>query len=90
VLRGAKIVFCDSHKNCPGMDENSIEVLITTKTKVIIWNSSMLSRLRDTCRVSDETIFLTWFPWEGFDDQQTEWLDSWIGASLVSAALIQP
>ncbi len=36
VLRGAKIVFCDSHKNCPGMDENSIEVLITTKTKVIV------------------------------------------------------
>jgi dTDP-4-amino-4,6-dideoxygalactose transaminase len=36
VLRGAKIVFCDSHKDRPGIDENSIEVLITTKTKVIV------------------------------------------------------
>jgi dTDP-4-amino-4,6-dideoxygalactose transaminase len=36
VLRGARIVFCDSHKDCPGIDENSIEELITPKTKVIV------------------------------------------------------
>ena len=36
VLRGAKIVFCDSRKDHPGMDEELIELLITTKTKVIV------------------------------------------------------
>ena len=36
VLRGAKIVFCDSRKDHPGMDENSIENLITKKTKAIV------------------------------------------------------
>lgn len=36
VLRGAKIVFCDSRKDHPGMDEESIEELITTKTKAIV------------------------------------------------------
>lgn len=36
VLRGAKIVFCDSRKDHPGIDENSIESLITAKTKAIV------------------------------------------------------
>lgn len=36
VLRGAKIVFCDSRKDHPGMDEDLIEPLITSKTKVIV------------------------------------------------------
>ncbi len=36
VLRGAKIIFADSHKNHPGIDESKIESLITTKTKAIV------------------------------------------------------
>jgi len=36
VLRGAKIVFADSRKDHPSMDENSIESLITDKTKAIV------------------------------------------------------
>ncbi len=36
VLRGAKIVFADSRKDHPGMDEDSIESLITPKTKAIV------------------------------------------------------
>ena len=36
VLRGAKIVFCDSRKDHPGMDEDSIEGLITERTKAIV------------------------------------------------------
>ena len=36
VLRGAKIVFCDSREDHPGMDEDAIEPLITKKTKVIV------------------------------------------------------
>jgi dTDP-4-amino-4,6-dideoxygalactose transaminase len=36
VLRGAKIVFCDSRKDHPGIDEDLIESLITTKTKAIV------------------------------------------------------
>lgn len=36
VLRGAKIVFCDSRKDHPGMDENLLENLITDKTKAIV------------------------------------------------------
>ncbi len=36
VLRGAKIVFCDSRKDHPGIDEDSIESLITPKTKAIV------------------------------------------------------
>ncbi len=36
VLRGAKIVFADSRADHPGMDEQKIESLITTKTKVIV------------------------------------------------------
>jgi dTDP-4-amino-4,6-dideoxygalactose transaminase len=36
VLRGAKIVFADSRKDHPGMDESSIEALITPKTKAIV------------------------------------------------------
>ncbi len=36
VLRGAKIVFCDSRKDHPGMDEDKIEALITDRTKVIV------------------------------------------------------
>jgi dTDP-4-amino-4,6-dideoxygalactose transaminase len=36
VLRGAKIVFCDSKKDYPGIDESLIESLITTKTKAIV------------------------------------------------------
>ncbi|QTE22515.1 dTDP-4-amino-4,6-dideoxygalactose transaminase [Polaribacter cellanae] len=36
VLRGAKIVFADSRKDHPGIDEASIESLITEKTKVIV------------------------------------------------------
>lgn len=36
VLRGAKIVFADSRKDHPGIDETGIEDLITTKTKAIV------------------------------------------------------
>jgi dTDP-4-amino-4,6-dideoxygalactose transaminase len=36
VLRGAKIVFADSSKNYPGIDESKIESLITSHTKVIV------------------------------------------------------
>ena len=36
VLRGAKIVFADSRADQPNIDENSIEALITPKTKAIV------------------------------------------------------
>ena len=36
VLRGAKIVFCDSGNNNPNMDVILIEGLITAKTKAIV------------------------------------------------------
>lgn len=36
VLRGAKIVFCDSRIDHPGIDEELIEPLITVKTKAIV------------------------------------------------------
>ncbi len=36
VLRGAKIVFADSRSDHPGIDEDSIESLITEKTKAIV------------------------------------------------------
>jgi dTDP-4-amino-4,6-dideoxygalactose transaminase len=36
VLRGAKIVFADSRKDHPGMDESIVESLITSKTKAIV------------------------------------------------------
>jgi dTDP-4-amino-4,6-dideoxygalactose transaminase len=36
VLRGAKIVFADSRTDHPGMDELSIESLITERTKAIV------------------------------------------------------
>ena len=36
VLRGAKIVFVDSKKDHPNMDETKLEALITTKTKAIV------------------------------------------------------
>lgn len=36
VLRGAKIVFVDSRRDHPGMDEGKIEQLITSKTKAIV------------------------------------------------------
>lgn len=36
VLRGAKIVFCDSRADHPGIDELLIENLITAKTKAIV------------------------------------------------------
>ena len=36
VLRGAKIVFADSRKDHPSIDEDAIEALITPKTKAIV------------------------------------------------------
>ena len=36
VLRGATIVFADSRKDHPGMDEEKLEELITKKTKAIV------------------------------------------------------
>ena len=36
VLRGAKIIFVDSRTDHPGLDEDKIEALITTKTKAIV------------------------------------------------------
>ncbi len=36
VLRGAKIIFADSRKDHPGMDEAAVEKLITSKTKAIV------------------------------------------------------
>lgn len=36
VLRGAKIVFADSRRDHPGIDESSIESLITSRTKAIV------------------------------------------------------
>ena len=35
-LRGAKIVFADSKKDCPNIDEHHIEELITSRTKIIV------------------------------------------------------
>jgi dTDP-4-amino-4,6-dideoxygalactose transaminase len=34
--QGARIVFCDSRKDHPGMDEDKIEELITSRTKAIV------------------------------------------------------
>jgi dTDP-4-amino-4,6-dideoxygalactose transaminase len=36
ILRGATLVFADSQQNHPGMDEDSIASLITSKTKAIV------------------------------------------------------
>ena len=36
VLRGANIVFADSRTDHPGLDEDSLEALITPKTRVIV------------------------------------------------------
>ncbi len=36
VLRGAKVIFADSRTDHPGIDESSIESLITPRTKVIV------------------------------------------------------
>ena len=36
MLRGAKILFADSRPDHPGLDESTIEALITTKTKAIV------------------------------------------------------
>jgi len=36
VLRGAKIIFCDSERDTPNMDVNLIEALITHRTKAIV------------------------------------------------------
>ncbi len=36
VLRGAKIIFADSRMDHPGIDEDKIESLITSKTKAIV------------------------------------------------------
>ena len=36
VLRGAKIIFADSRKDHPGIDEDAIEELITPRTKAIV------------------------------------------------------
>jgi dTDP-4-amino-4,6-dideoxygalactose transaminase len=36
IIRGAKVVFADSRIDHPGMDEDSIEMLITEKTKAIV------------------------------------------------------
>lgn len=36
VLRGAKIVFADSRKDHPGIDEDRLEALITERTKAIV------------------------------------------------------
>lgn len=36
ILRGAKIIFADSRTDHPGIDEDSIEALITSKTKAIV------------------------------------------------------
>jgi dTDP-4-amino-4,6-dideoxygalactose transaminase len=35
-LRGARIIFCDSRPDHPGMDESKIEELITPRTKAIV------------------------------------------------------
>jgi dTDP-4-amino-4,6-dideoxygalactose transaminase len=36
ILRGARIIFADSHSDHPGIDEESIEGLITPRTKAIV------------------------------------------------------
>jgi len=36
VLRGAKIVFCDSRIDHPGMDEDAVEALVTERTKAVV------------------------------------------------------
>lgn len=36
VLRGAKVVFADSRKDHPGMDEDALEALVTPRTKAIV------------------------------------------------------
>lgn len=36
VLRGAKVVFVDSRKDHPGMDERAVDALVTPRTKAVI------------------------------------------------------
>lgn len=36
LLRGAKIIFCDSQKHNPNLDINHVESLITSKTKAVV------------------------------------------------------
>jgi dTDP-4-amino-4,6-dideoxygalactose transaminase len=36
ILRGAKVIFCDSREDHPGIDEKKIKDLITQKTKAIV------------------------------------------------------
>ena len=36
ILRGAKIIFVDSRQDHPGIDEDAIESLVTSKTKAIV------------------------------------------------------
>lgn len=36
ILRGAKIIFCDSKRNHPNIDETKIEKLISARTKAIV------------------------------------------------------
>ena len=36
ILRGAKVIFVDSRKDHPGMDEALVEEIITVKTKAIV------------------------------------------------------
>ena len=36
LLRGAKIIFCDSQKQNPNLDINHVESLITSKTKAVV------------------------------------------------------
>jgi len=36
LLRGAKIIFCDSQKNNPNLDIQHVESLITSKTKAVV------------------------------------------------------
>jgi dTDP-4-amino-4,6-dideoxygalactose transaminase len=56
VLRGAKIVFCDSNCEEPGMDVHLIESLITSKTKVIIpvHYAGVACDMDEIMRISDE------------------------------------
>jgi dTDP-4-amino-4,6-dideoxygalactose transaminase len=36
ILRGSKIIFCDSKRNHPNIDERKIEKLISARTKAIV------------------------------------------------------
>ena len=56
VLRGAKIVFADSKKDNPNIDETKIESLITNKTKaiVVVHYAGVACEMDEIMRIADK------------------------------------